>query len=249
MDQTDQKALAAVQAYAREAAEAPRDRTALASSLARLIDHTLLRPTATDADVEALCDEAAHYQFASVCVSPTWVPLARERLAHSPVRVCTVVGFPHGAHQTSAKAYEAKEAARYGADELDMVIPIGRLKCGHHDAVEADVRSVVEAVPDQIVKVIVETALLTDEEKQTAARLSQEAGAHFVKTSTGFGGGGATVEDVALLRETVGSAMGVKASGGIKTVDDALALVQAGATRLGASAGVSLIKSLSASAV
>lgn len=210
--------------------------------LARIIDHTLLKPDATAAQIEQLCREALQYGFAAVCVNPTWVPLAARLLQGSDVKVCTVVGFPLGATSTAAKVAEARAAIAAGAREIDMVINIGALKSGLYDQVRDDIRAVVEAAhPTATVKVILETALLTDAEKVQACRLAREAGADFVKTSTGFGPGGATVHDVALLRREVGPAMGVKASGGIRDRATALAMVQAGANRIGASASVAIV--------
>ena len=217
-------------------------------ALARLIDHTLLRPEATADDVRALCAEARAYGFASVCVSPVWVPLAAAELAGAASLVGTTVGFPHGAQRTPVKAFEAEVAIRDGADEVDVVMGIGRLKSRRYDEVEADLRAVVEAAQGRTVKVILETALLTDEEKVTACTLAERAGAHFVKTSTGFAARGATVEDVALMRRVVGDRMGVKAAGGIRTAEDALAMVRHGATRIGASASVAILRGLTAEA-
>ncbi|ACY47949.1 deoxyribose-phosphate aldolase [Rhodothermus marinus] len=219
--------------------------------LARLIDHTALKPDTTEARIRTLCEEARRYGFAAVCVNPCFVPLAAELLQGSEVAVCTVVGFPLGANRTAIKAAEAEQAIRDGAAELDMVQNIGLLKSGRLREVLEDIRAVVgvaraarpPAGRDRIlVKVILETALLTDAEKETACRLALEAGADFVKTSTGFAGGGATVEDVALMRRVVGDRMGVKASGGIRTRAQAEALVAAGASRLGTSAGVALVQ-------
>jgi deoxyribose-phosphate aldolase len=211
--------------------------------LSSLIDHTLLKPDATRDEVELLCREAAKFCFASVCVNPNWVPLCREILRGSGVKVCTVVGFPLGAHLPDIKAYEARRAVEQGAEEVDMVINIGALKSRDYALVEQDIRGVVQAVgKDTIVKVILETTLLTRDEKIMACSLSKAAGADYVKTSTGFAGGGATVEDVQLMRETVGPEIGVKASGGIRTQEDAKAMVAAGATRLGASAGVKIVR-------
>ena len=211
--------------------------------LASMIDHTLLKPDATRADVETLCREAAQFCFASVCVNPNWVPLCRELLRDSGVKVCTVIGFPSGAHAPDVKAYEARRAVEQGAEEIDMVINIGALKSKDYALVEQDIRGVVQAGGrNTVVKVILETSLLTREEKIMACSLAKAADADFVKTSTGFGGGGATVEDIQLMRETVGPEMGVKASGGVRTRDDAEKLVAAGATRLGASAGVKIVR-------
>lgn len=210
--------------------------------LAALIDHTLLKPDATAAQIERLCQEAVRYGFCSVCINPTWVPLAAQRLQGTDVKVCTVIGFPLGATSTTAKALEARDAIGKGAREVDMVLNVGLLKSGQYDAVIADIRAVVEAARGQaLVKVILETGLLTDAEKIKACALCREAGADFVKTATGFGPGGATVADVALLRRTVGPQMGVKASGGIRDRETALAMVQAGATRIGASASVAIV--------
>jgi len=219
--------------------------------LARLIDHTALKPDTTEARIRTLCEEARRYGFAAVCVNPCYVPLAAELLQGSEVAVCTVVGFPLGANRTTIKAAEAEQAIRDGAAELDMVLNIGLLKSGRLREVLEDIRAVVEVARQAppppgrdriLVKVILETALLTDAEKETACRLALEAGADFVKTSTGFAGGGATVEDVALMRRVVGDRMGVKASGGIRTRAQAEALVAAGASRLGTSAGVALVQ-------
>lgn len=211
----------------------------LGDAITPLIDHTLLKPEATEAQVRELCAEAIEFGFASVCVNPWYVPLVAELLAGSPVRACTVIGFPLGANQSQTKAYEARLAAAQGATELDMVINVGALKSGKDDIVREDIRGVVEAGrPTAIIKVILETALLSEGEIAHACCIARDAGAVFVKTSTGFGPGGATVEDVALMRRTVGRAMGVKASGGIGTRQDAAAMIAAGATRIGASAGV-----------
>lgn len=210
--------------------------------LARMIDHTLLAPTATRDDILALCDEATANCFATVCVNPWWVRLAVERLAETPVRVCTVIGFPLGANRSETKVYEAVRALEDGATELDMVQNVGALKSGDYTAVERDIAGVVEAARERgRVKVILETAYLTDEEKVKACVLAQAAGAHFVKTSTGFGPGGATEEDIRLMRRVVGGRLGVKASGGVKDQPTALAMIEAGATRIGASAGVRIV--------
>jgi deoxyribose-phosphate aldolase len=218
-----------------------------ADGLASLIDHTLLKPDATREQIETLCREAAQFCFASVCVNPNWVPLCRELLRGTGVKVCTVIGFPSGAHAPDVKAYEARRAVDQGAEEVDMVINIGALKSKDYALVEQDIRGVVQAVgKDTVVKVILETALLTREEKIMGCTLAKAAGADFVKTSTGFAGGGATVEDVMLMRETVGPEMGVKASGGVRTKEEAEAMVAAGATRLGASAGVKIVRGESA---
>ena len=211
--------------------------------LASLIDHTLLKPDATREEVEQLCREAAQFCFASVCVNPNWVALCRELLRGSGVKVCTVIGFPLGAHLPDIKAYETKRAIEQGAEEVDMVINIGALKSRDYALVEQDIHSVVQAAGGRaLVKVILETSLLTRDEKVMGSTLAKAAGADFVKTSTGFAGGGATVEDVQLMRETVGPEMGVKASGGVRTKEDAEKMVAAGATRLGASAGVKIVR-------
>lgn len=216
--------------------------------LAGMIDHTMLKPVATRADIIKLCAEAREYGFASVCVNPYYVPLAAEQLKGSDVLVCTVIGFPLGSNSTAVKAFEAREAVKNGAREVDMVINIGALKELNEGVVLEDIRAVVEAARSHdtaaITKVIIETCYLTREEKIKACRLAVQAGAHFVKTSTGFGDGGATVEDIALMREIVGPGMGVKASGGIKNARQALAMIRAGANRIGASAGVDIINEM-----
>ena len=210
-------------------------------AIARYIDHTLLKADARKEDIEKLCSEAFHNGFASVCVNSCWVPLASDLLAGTDVAVCTVVGFPLGAASSKAKAAEAAEAARNGADEIDMVINIGMLKSGMADAVEDDIKEVREAVR--------ETCLLTDEEKIAACRAAAAAGADFVKTSTGFSTGGATVHDVALMKETVRPyGLKVKASGGIRSYSDAKAMIDAGADRIGASAGIAIVKEENAEA-
>lgn len=211
--------------------------------VAAAIDHTVLRPDATESDIDKLCDEAAEHGFASVCVNPVFVERCRRRLDGSGVKTCTVVGFPLGATLTEVKALEARRAQDAGAEELDMVIPVGLLKSGRHDLVEADIAAVVGTREENnVVKVIIETCLLTDPEKRAACRLSVAAGADYVKTSTGFSTGGATVADVALMREEVGPAIGVKAAGGVKDLETMQRLVEAGATRIGASAGVRIVK-------
>jgi deoxyribose-phosphate aldolase len=216
--------------------------TGTAHDWASLIDHTLLKPEASEADIRKLCEEAAQFGFASVCVNPAWVKRAAGFLKGSGVPVCTVIGFPLGATLPDVKAYEARRAILDGAREVDMVINIGALKSGDDCTVEDDIRAVVNAAHENSVlcKVIIETALLTDEEKVRACLASKNAGADFVKTSTGFAKGGATAHDVALMRRTVGSALGVKASGGVKGIDDARAMFEAGATRIGASVGVKI---------
>jgi deoxyribose-phosphate aldolase len=211
--------------------------------LAKYIDHTLLKPDATQDDIDTLCDEALEYGFAAVCINPTWVKRAAERLRGSAVKVATVIGFPLGATTPEIKAMETRKALRDGAREVDMVINIGALKSGQQELVRKDIEKVVDSAHEAgaITKVILETGLLTDEEKVIASALAKQAKAEFVKTSTGFSGGGATVYDVALMRETVGPDMGIKASGGVRTLEDAEDMIAAGATRIGASAGVQII--------
>ena len=213
-------------------------------NLAKMIDHTLLKPDATQQEIAQLCFEARKYGFASVCVNPTWVSLCAELLKGASAKVCTVIGFPLGATSSETKAFETETAIRQGATEIDMVINIGALKARDLETVAKDIRGVVNAAHARniIVKVIIETSLLTDEEKTIASLLSKEAGADFVKTSTGFAGGGATVHDVELMRKTVGPQMGVKASGGVRTFEDAESMIKAGATRIGASAGVKILQ-------
>ena len=212
--------------------------------IASAIDHTLLKPDATADDIDKLCREAAEWKFATVCVNPTWVARAASRLRGSGVGVCSVVGFPLGATTPDVKQYEARRAIFDGASEIDMVLNVGALKSGDVRLVADDIRAVVTACIERGVtsKVILETALLTDEEKVTACTLAKAAGADFVKTSTGFGPGGATAADVALMRRVVGSEMGVKASGGVRDLQQVKAMVAAGATRIGASAGVRIVK-------
>src|SRR5687768_8309552 len=216
--------------------------TATAHDWASLIDHTLLKPEASESDIKRLCDEAAQFGFASVCVNPAWVKKASEFLRGTNVPVCTVIGFPLGATLPDVKAFEARRSIFNGAREVDMVINIGALKSGDDCTVEDAIRAVAEAAHENgvLLKVIIETALLTNEEKVRACLASKIAGADFVKTSTGFAKGGATVEDVSLMRRTVGSALGVKASGGVQGIDDARAMFEAGATRIGASVGVKI---------
>ncbi|AUA18929.1 deoxyribose-phosphate aldolase [Streptococcus suis] len=209
--------------------------------LNKYIDHTILKPETTQEQVEKILAEAKEYDFASVCVNPTWVALAAESLKDSNVKVCTVIGFPLGANTPAVKAFETKDAISNGADEIDMVINIGALKTGNYDLVLEDIKAVVAASGDKLVKVIIEACLLTDDEKVKACQLSQEAGADYVKTSTGFSTGGATVADVALMRKTVGPDMGVKASGGARSYEDAIAFIEAGASRIGASSGVAIM--------
>lgn len=219
--------------------------------LARMIDHTLLKQDATEEEVKKLCDEARQHQFMSVCVNPTWVAFAAKQLQGSGVKVCTVIGFPLGATDTATKEFETAETIRNGADEVDMVINVGALKSKNYELVESDIRAVVAAARqarrDVVTKVILETALLTDEEKVIGCALSKSAGADFVKTSTGFSTGGATVRDIALMRATVGPQLGVKASGGVRDTKTAQDLVAAGATRIGASASVAIVKGTAAS--
>jgi deoxyribose-phosphate aldolase len=211
--------------------------------LAAAIDHTLLKPDAGREDVRKLCDEALEYRFHSVCVHGGWVPFCRGILAGSPVSISAVCGFPLGAAAPEVKAFEAARAVENGASEIDMVLQIGRLREGDEEAVREDIRQVVEAVKGgAIVKVILETGMLADDQKKTACRLAAEAGAHFVKTSTGFGPGGATAEDVRLLRAHAAPGMGVKASGGIRDLAAALRMLQAGANRLGTSSGVAILQ-------
>lgn len=221
--------------------------TATAHDWASLIDHTLLKPEASEADIRKLCDEAAHYGFASVCVNPAWVKAAARFLKGTGVPVCTVIGFPLGATLPDVKAYETNRAIFDGAGEVDMVINIGKLRSGDDCAVEDDIRAVSDAAHSNgvLCKVIIETALLSDEEKVRACLAAKNAGADFVKTSTGFAKGGATANDVALMRRTVGKALGVKASGGVKGIDDARAMFEAGATRIGASVGVKIAQEAS----
>jgi deoxyribose-phosphate aldolase len=220
------------------------------SELARVIDHTLLKPDATRADIERLWSEARQYEFASVCVNTCYVAQAAEALRGSRVHVCAVVGFPLGATLTSAKVFEANEAMRLGAREIDMVISIGALKSGDDAAVEADIHAVAEAAHHSgaICKAIIETGLLAEDEKIRACRAALNAGADFVKTSTGFGHGGATAEDVRLMRSVVGAKMGVKASGGIRTLRDCEQMLAAGASRIGTSSSVKIMQELAASA-
>ncbi|HJZ86304.1 MAG TPA: deoxyribose-phosphate aldolase [Polyangia bacterium] len=214
---------------------------ATAPDLASYIDHTLLKPDATKEDIRSLCQDAKRFHFASVCVNTTWVPLCRSLLEGSGAKVCAVVGFPLGAMSPQAKAFEAKEAVRAGAHEVDMVINLGALKSGDYALALDDIRKVVEAARPAKVKVILETGALSTEEKVIGCTLAKIAGAHFVKTSTGFGPGGATVEDVALMRRLVGADMGVKASGGVRTKEDAEKMIAAGADRIGASASVAIV--------
>lgn len=210
-------------------------------TIASMIDHTLLKPEATPAQVERLCAEAAEYHFASVCVNPVYIPLAARLLKGTGVKVCCVVGFPLGAIAPEQKAAEAASCATMGAEELDMVIHVGAAKAGDWALVQRDIEGVVKAAAGHTVKVIIETCLLTDEEKVKACEAAKAAGAHFVKTSTGFSTGGATTHDIALMRKTVGPEMGVKASGGIRDYETAMAMIEAGANRIGASAGIAIV--------
>jgi deoxyribose-phosphate aldolase len=222
--------------------------TKIDPSIAALIDHTILKPEATRADVVKVCREAREYRFASVCVNPYWVPLVARELAGSGVKVCTVVGFPLGATTTDTKVAETTGALRNGAQEIDMVINVGALRSGEFDTVRNDIEQVARAAhrAGAIVKVILETALLDDSQKVMASKLAKAAGADFVKTSTGFSSAGATAHDVALMRAAVGPEMGVKASGGIRTLEDVQAMTAAGATRIGASASVKIVEATAA---
>lgn len=212
-------------------------------NLSSLIDHTLLRADATKAEITTLTEEAKKYEFASVCVNPTWVSYAAEQLTNSKVKVCTVIGFPLGANTSATKAFEAKNAIEGGATEVDVVINIAALKDGNYDYVMQDIKGVVDAATGKaLVKVIIEACLLTQEEKKLACQLSVKAGADFVKTSTGFSTGGATAEDVALMRQVVGDKIGVKASGGIRNQEDMERMIAAGASRIGASSGVKIME-------
>ncbi|KLI38946.1 deoxyribose-phosphate aldolase [Brachyspira hyodysenteriae] len=212
-------------------------------NLNKLIDHTILRPDATIDEIRKLCIEAKEYGFYSVCVNSAYVNVAYNFLLHSDVKVCSVVGFPLGAMMKEAKAYETKVAVDSGADEIDMVVNVGFLKSKKIDLFERDIKKVRDACHVSVLKVIIETCLLTDEEKVLACKIAKECGANFVKTSTGFSTGGATEHDVKLMREAVGKEMGVKASGGIKTYEDAIKMVEAGANRLGTSSGIAIMKS------
>jgi deoxyribose-phosphate aldolase len=212
--------------------------------LASLIDHTLLKPEAVTAQFEQLCSEALRFHFATVCVNPAWVPLCAERLAGSGIPVCTVVGFPLGNTLPESKADETRRVIKAGATEIDMVLHAGWLKAGETERVLADIRGVVQAAAPRLVKVILETCLLSENEKITACELTRSAGAHFVKTSTGFGKAGATVEDISLMRRCVGEFVGVKASGGVRDLSTALAMIAAGANRIGTSSGVMIVEAM-----
>ena len=212
--------------------------------VAKMIDHTNLKPDATSKDIEKLCSEAKKYGFASACVNPANVQFAAELLKEEDINVCSVVGFPLGANTSKIKFFETKDAIGFGASEIDMVMNIGALKSGFDEAVKADINGVVVAAEGNIIKVIIETALLNEEEKIRACEIAKEAGAHFVKTSTGFGYGGAKIEDIALIRKIVGQDMGIKASGGIKDLKTALDMMDAGATRIGTSSGVQIMEEM-----
>lgn len=212
-------------------------------NIAGMIDHTLLKADATETEIRRITEEAKKYEFASVCVNPGWVKFCAEQLAGTKVKVCTVIGFPLGATTSAVKAFETKDAIANGATEVDMVINIGALKDGNNELVQSDIQSVVDAAAGKaLVKVIIETSLLTDEEKVRACELAVKAGADYVKTSTGFSTGGATPEDVALMRKTVGESTGVKASGGVRSREDMDRMIEAGATRIGASSGVKIME-------
>ena len=211
-------------------------------NLAKLIDHTILKPIAQRADIERVCAEARKYGFCSVCINPFWVACAKQLLKGSDVKVCTVIGFPLGANTSAVKAYETKDALNNGADEIDMVINIGALKDKDYDTVLADIQAVRKECQGHTLKVIIETSQLTDDEKVKACEISAQAGADFVKTSTGFTGGGATAADVALMKKSIPAHMQVKASGGVRTREDFDAMVAAGATRIGASSGVKIVE-------
>ena len=211
---------------------------------AKFIDHTLLKPESTRQQIDQIIDEAKEYNFKSICVNPTHVKYAAERLNDSDVLVCTVIGFPLGATTTATKIFETEDAIKNGASEIDMVINIGALKDGRFEDVQKDIEGVVGAANGKTVKVIIETVLLSDEEKVKASELAKAAGADFVKTSTGFAGGGATPEDVKLMKDTVGDELEVKASGGVRNLEDFNKMIDAGATRIGASAGVQIIQGL-----
>lgn len=216
----------------------------MTQNYAGMIDHTLLKAESTKVQVEKICAEAKQFGFASVCVNPNWVKFSAEQLTGTAVKVCTVIGFPLGATTSAVKAFETKDAIANGAGEIDMVINIGALKDGNYDLVREDIKAVVDAANGTLVKVIIESCLLTDEEKVKACELAVEAGADFVKTSTGFSTGGATAQDIALMRKTVGPDIGVKASGGVRSLEDLQLMVENGATRIGASSGVAIMNGL-----
>ncbi len=214
----------------------------MTENIAKMIDHTLLKPDSTEADIIKLCEEAKEYGFATVCIQPYWVPVAKKELAGAVVGITTVIGFPLGATSTFTKVAETRDAIAAGATEVDMVINLGALKSNDHLTVVLDIKRVVQASAGQaVVKVIIETGYLSDEEKRQACMLAKEAGADFVKTSTGFGPGAATVGDIRLMRETVGEGLGVKASGGVRDRAGAVAMIEAGANRIGASAGIAIV--------
>jgi deoxyribose-phosphate aldolase len=245
LDQLISKAVVSAQSHSGGENQPSTSATKLnAAEVARLIDHTLLQPDATESQIQQLCREAKQYRFASVCVNPTWVPLARTLLVDSLVKVATVVGFPLGATLPEVKALETERAIQLGAHEIDMVINIGRLKSGNHQVVFQDITSVVAVArrSGAIVKAIIETSLLTEDEKVAACVLAQAGGVDFVKTATGFSKGGATVADIALMRRVVGPTMGIKASGGVRSLQFLQELVAAGATRIGASASVKIME-------
>lgn len=214
------------------------------ASIAKTIDHTILKPTATAEQVRELCAEAKANRFAAVCVNPRWVTLVAKELSGTDVLTCTVIGFPLGASATEIKVEETRLAVKQGAQEVDMVVDLGSLKAGDYRSVEDDIRAVVKAAGKATVKVILETCFLSNDEKRIACEAALKAGAHFVKTSTGFGSGGATIEDVKLMRKTVGDAMKVKASGGVRSYHDAIAMLEAGADRIGTSSGVAIVAEL-----
>ncbi len=210
-------------------------------NLNKYIDHTLLKPEATKDQIKKLCEEAKEYDFKSVCVNPTQVAYAKELLSGSDVLVCTVIGFPLGANTTAVKAFETEDAIKNGADEIDMVVNIGAIKEQNFDLVKEDIKAVVKSSDDKLVKVIIETCLLTDEEKRKLCQIVIDAGADFIKTSTGFSTSGATKEDITLFKEEVGNKIGIKASGGVRNIEDANVMIKCGATRLGTSGGVQII--------
>ena len=211
------------------------------NELAQIIDHTLLKPEATSSQIESLCSEAIQIKMGAVCINPYWVPFCRQMLSDKTVKICTVIGFPLGSNTTAIKNIELRNAIENGAEEIDMVMNIGLFKSGEFEKVEDEIRQIVFASDGVLVKVILETCLLTDAEKIIACKLAQSAGAQYVKTSTGFNRHGATIEDVALMRKTVGSTMGVKAAGGIRDLATAMAMIDAGASRLGTSSGVNIL--------
>src|SRR6056297_2452935 len=209
--------------------------------LSKYIDHTYLKPVGTSKEMEKLCQEALKHNFAAVCVNPTWIEFCKDKLAKSEVKVATVIGFPLGAMTTSSKVFEAKDAIKRGADEIDMVINIGKLLDGDYEYVEKDIKEVAHACKDALLKVIIETAYLSKENVVKACQLAVKAGADYVKTSTGFASEGATIENVKLMRETVGKDIGIKAAGGVRSYEDAINMIEAGATRIGASSGVKIV--------